>query len=162
MLTPTWKPLRNGSREGIGRLSLLATGIGMLAAGTVILVVGMTSVFVPEDLRFMALTPAELDAINPRLIPLIAHDRAGFGGGLLTTGLLVTLVEWKARPCRSMWETLLVAGLVGFGCAIGIHYPIGYMNAFHLAPGWMGFAIFLTGICLSRPRCVQASTSIPG
>jgi hypothetical protein len=44
---------------------------------------GSTRVFVAEDLEFMGLTRGALDAINPRLVPLIAHDRAGFGGGLV-------------------------------------------------------------------------------
>lgn len=154
-----WRPVPSTSREGIGRLCLLVTGVGMLGAGTVILIVGMTSVFVPEDLQFMGLTPAQLEAVNPRLIPLIAHDRAGFGGGLLTTGLMVTVILWQARPSQSMWEALLIAGAVGFGCAIGVHYPIGYRDAFHLAPGWMGLGIFLTGIWLSRPRCVQTGAN---
>src|SRR5262247_1209599 len=38
------------SSGGVGRLLLLATGIGMILGGGTILVVGMTSVFVPQDL----------------------------------------------------------------------------------------------------------------
>src|SRR5262249_55973511 len=49
-------------------------------AGFTIQVIGMTEVFVPTDLTYMGMTHARLDSINPRLIPLIAHDRAGFGG----------------------------------------------------------------------------------
>jgi len=36
------------------------------------------------------------------LIPLIAHDRAGFGGGLCCTGLTVFFCVWCARPSRSL------------------------------------------------------------
>ncbi len=40
----------------------------------------MTCVFVPQDLTFLGFQIGELQALNPRLVPLIAHDRAGFGG----------------------------------------------------------------------------------
>lgn len=151
MLNSTWRTTTWKNSEGIARLCLLGTGVGMIGAGAVISLVGMTCVFVPEDIRFIGLTAAQLDAINPRLIPLIAHDRAGFGGGLLTTGLLVLGILWQAKPVRSMWEALLVAGLAGFGCAIGVHYPIGYVDWYHLAPGWAGLVLFVTGMWLSRP-----------
>ena len=42
---------------------------------------GATEVFVAEDLAFMNLSRKSINAINDRLISLIAHDRAGFGGG---------------------------------------------------------------------------------
>lgn len=151
MLNFTWRTTTWKTSEGISRLCLLGTGVGMIGAGAVISLVGMTCVFVPEDIRFIGLTAVQLDAINPRLIPLIAHDRAGFGGGLLTTGLLVLGILWQAKPVRSMWEALLVAGLAGFGCAIGVHYPIGYVDWSHLAPGWAGLVLFVTGMWLSRP-----------
>lgn len=44
--------------------------------------VGMSCVFVPQDLSYMGLGVEELHALNPRLAPLIAHDRAGFGGAV--------------------------------------------------------------------------------
>lgn len=147
----TWQPSALKSAEGIGRLCLLGTGLGMIGAGTVISIVGMTCVFVPEDTQFIGLTAAQIEAVNPRLVPLIAHDRAGFGGGLVTTGLLVFGILWQGQPSRSMWEALVIAGGTGFGCAIGVHYPIGYVDWLHLAPGWTGLVLFTTGMWLSRP-----------
>lgn len=151
LLRSNWQPSLWKSPEGLGRLCLLGTGIGMIGAGAVILTVGMTCVFVPEDIKFIGLTASRLEAINPRLVPLIAHDRAGFGGGLITTGILVFGILWQARPVRSMWEALLLAGTTGFGCAIGVHYPIGYVDRMHLAPGWTGLVLFVAGMWLSRP-----------
>jgi hypothetical protein len=137
------------SRTGYGWLCWMAWGLGMTAAGATILVVGMTLVFVPSDLTFIGYTREQLDAINPRLIPLIAHDRAGFGGGLFSTGLLVLAIVWKARPSRHLWQALVIAGVAGFGCAISVHYPIGYLDFWHLAPAWAGGAIFIAGACFS-------------
>jgi hypothetical protein len=135
----------------IGRGLLLLTGFGMVVAGLTILTVGSFVVFVPQDLAFMGLDRAALDAINPRLVPVIAHDRSGFGGGLATTGLVVLGTVWCGRPSRSLWEALAVAGTVGFGAAIGIHGLIGYLDASHVGPAVVGAAVFAAGMALSRP-----------
>ena len=131
-----------------GRWGLLATGAAITAAGLVILYLGSTEVFVAEDLGFMGLDRAMLDGINPRLVPLIAHDRAGFGGGLATTGVLLTWSAAYARPTRSFHEAVALAGIAGFCCAIGTHFVEGYVNAFHLAPAFAGAALFAASIGL--------------
>ncbi len=142
-------PIR--SRAGFGQACLLFVGAGMVLAGSVIAVLGSTVVFVPQDIVYMDFSPAQLNAINPHLIPLIAHDRAGFGGGIASCGIAVLLIAWKARPTRALWQALLVGGLAGFGCAIGVHYPMGYLSASHLAPAWTGATIYLLGIAFLYP-----------
>ncbi len=142
------------SRPGAGRACLLLTAVSLVVAGAVIMTVGMTSVFVPQDLAFMGLNPADLHKINPRLIPLIAHDRAGFGGGLCTTGVTVFLCVWCGRPSRSLWQTLLVSGAVGFGTAIGVHPLVGYLDAVHLAPAALSAAVFVVGLGLTYRHMV--------
>lgn len=139
-------------RERVGRLALLATGLGMLLAGATILLVGMSRVFVPQDLEFMRVTVAELNAANPRLIPLIAHDRAGFGGGLFCCGSIVTACVLFASPSRALWQALAVAGLAGFGAAIGVHLVVGYTDTLHLAPAVAGAALFVGGLALTGAR----------
>ncbi len=134
----------------VGRVCLLATAAGMISGGLIITVVGMTSVFVPEDLMFMNVAVNDLRAINPRLVPLIAHDRAGFGGAIAATGIAVLFCAWCAKPSRSLWQALLIAGAAGFGAAIGVHPVIGYTNLFHLAPAFLGLLIFATGLALTR------------
>ncbi|QDU59552.1 hypothetical protein Pan216_03810 [Planctomycetes bacterium Pan216] len=134
---------------GLGRLFLLGTAVGIIGAGLTIMTCGMTIVFVPQDLEYMGLTPADIAGINPRLISLIAHDRAGFGGGLASGGIAMLLAIWCARPCPSLWQTLLVVGIVGFGCAIVVHYPIGYTSFVHLAPAYLGAAMCAVGLALT-------------
>jgi hypothetical protein len=142
---------RAGSR--IGRLLLLATALGMMLGGATILVIGMTVVFVKHDLAFMNVTRAFLDQLNSRLIPLIAHDRAGFGGGLLCTGLVVAACVWFSPMTRALRQALLAAGLFGFGCAIGVHFAVGYTTFLHLAPAFAGAGMFALGMMLSvEPR----------
>src|SRR6185295_19933503 len=67
---------------GVGRALLLAVAGGMIAGGLTVMTFGMTRVFVPQDLTFMRLARSDLQTISARLIPLIAHDRAGFGGAI--------------------------------------------------------------------------------
>jgi hypothetical protein len=142
------------STNGIGRACLLLVGLGMIGAGSTIQFIGMTRVFVPTDLEFMGLTTDQLDAINPRLIPLIAHDRAGFGGGVATAGLLLLATVWCATWSRSLWQALLIAGIAGWTTAIGVHPAIGYIDAGHLAPAVTGAALFAVGLGLMRRSCL--------
>jgi hypothetical protein len=141
-------PLAWNSPLGIGRVCLLLTAAGMSTGGLTILFVGMTQVFVPQDLHFMGLLPADLHQINPRLVPLIAHDRAGFGGGVLTTGVTIFFSVWCATPSRSLWQVLCLAGYIGFATAIGIHPVVGYNDLLHLAPALLGAMMFMIGIGL--------------
>jgi len=141
------------SRYGIGLLCLVFTGLGMMGAGAVIMVVGMTTVFVPEDLSYLQLTAGQIGLINPHLIPLIAHDRAGFGGGLFSNGVLVLLIALHARPAPHFWQAFALAGVTGFTCAIAVHFCIGYLVFTHIAPAFAGAALFLTGLGLIFRDC---------
>ena len=131
-------------------MCLIMAAIGLIGAGFTIQAVGMTSVFVPTDLTFMGLTRGQVQSINPRLIPLIAHDRAGFGGGVATAGLLVFACVWFGAPSRSLWQALLISGIAGWSTAIGIHPLIGYNDAGHLAPAVTGALLFFVGLALTR------------
>lgn len=145
-LKPNWK-----APYGIGVLCLLMAAIGMMGAGLTIQTIGMTRVFVPTDLVYMGLSRDQLHLINPRLVPLIAHDRAGFGGAVATAGLLLfTCVLWGG-PSRSLWQALLTGGIVGWTTAIGVHPLIGYNDAGHLAPAVLGSLLFFVGLFLTKP-----------
>ena len=145
------------SRAGIGRLCLLTSALGMMGAGFTIQTIGMTHVFVDTDLAFMGLTPERLDSINPRLIPLIAHDRAGFGGGVATGGLLLFACVWYAAPSRSLWQGMLIGGTAGWTTAIGIHPIIGYTNFIHVAPAVIGAILYFLGLALTGPAMLGVS-----
>jgi hypothetical protein len=132
----------------LGRWLLLATGASLVLAGAVIIYLGMTEVFVAEDLGFMGVTRRMLDEVNVRLVPLIAHDRAGFGGGLATTGVLLLTCAWYAAPSRAFHQAVVIAGASGFGCALGTHFVEGYINPIHLAPAFAGAGLFACGALL--------------
>ena len=150
------------SRGGIGRILLLASTTGIVFAGLTIMTVGMTSVFVPTDLKYMGVTAEELRSFNAHLIPLIAHDRAGFGGALVSCGLAMFIATLYGFPSRSLWQALAIAGTSGFGAAILVHPAIGYTNPIHLAPAIVGCCVFASGMLLTlgfgstRRRAVAA------
>jgi len=150
LLTPAALPTAP-ARIRLGRRLLLAVGAAMLAAGLTITILGMTAVFVPQDLQYLGTTPAQLNGINPRLIPLIAHDRAGFGGGVFNVGLLIFICTWCGNPSRHLWQATVGVGVIGFGTAIGIHPIVGYNNPVHLAPACVGAACYFIGLALTRP-----------
>ncbi|MGZ5433686.1 MAG: hypothetical protein ACXWH7_12235 [Thermoanaerobaculia bacterium] len=149
------------SRAGRGRALLLASTFGIVAAGLTITTVGMTSVFVPQDLEFMRVETAQLRALNERLVPLIAHDRAGFGGALVSCGLAMFLSVLYARPSRSLWQALALAGTFGFSTAIGIHAVIGYPSVTHVAPAVAGGLLFIAGLVEVRPARPAALVAPP-
>lgn len=139
----------------LGRRVIQACAIGLILAGATIMVVGMTTVFVPQDLSFMAMTRAQIASISPMLIPIIAHDRAGFGGGLFSCGLLILFMTAHAALSRSFLEVIGMMGLFGFGAALGVHAAIGYLDVTHLAPAYLGALLFLAGFAL----CVYGFSS---
>ena len=162
---PPSMPLGFGTRAGGGRTLLLATATGMVLAGATISVLGATTVFVPQDLVFMGVDVAELRAVNERLVPLIAHDRAGFGGGLVSTGVAIFgPVYCRLREAqRTLLWVLGFAGSAGFGFAIGIHPLVGYVSFSHLFPALVGALLFATGMGLLMPsRTAAADTSGAG
>jgi hypothetical protein len=148
------------SRAKFGRLLIQACAAGLTLAGITIVAVGMTVVFVPQDLAFMHLGRAQLQAISPMLIPVIAHDRSGFGGGLLSAGLLIAIIARNAPLTRSFVEVIGIMGLCGFGAALGVHVAIGYLDFTHLAPAYAGLLLFAAGLglcaaALSRQKSGQ-------
>jgi dihydroorotate dehydrogenase len=141
-----------------GQFLFVVQGVVYIVAGLVIATVGITTVFVHEDLEFMETTAEALAKVSPRLLPLIAHDRASFGGMLIAVGLAVLLPAlWGFRRGeRWLWWALLAAGTAGYAAAIGVHLAVGYTNLWHLAPAFAGAAVFGLAQGLSYPYLCQA------
>lgn len=144
-LRTVWKeiPSESGAVAKWGRILLGACAAGLVLAGLTIAVFGMTTVFVPSDLRFIGLDRHTLSLISPALIPVISHDRAGFGGGLCSIGSLLLFMARCAELNRNFVEIVAVMGCAGFAGAIGVHFVVGYLDFFHLLPGFVGLLIFL-------------------
>ena len=113
-------------RTLVGQVGIALAGVGLLVGGVAISWVGTHGVFVPSDLAFLHDRSARLTGGDARLLPLLAHDRAGFGGALISfaVGLLV-LVGARLAVRRLL-------GLVG-------HARVrGYRNGFHLGRALLG------------------------
>ena len=136
-----------------GQFLFVLHGVILLVAGLTISYVGITQVFVHEDLEFMHTTAAELGKASPRLLPLIAHDRATFGGMLIATGITVLLPAlWGFRQGDAwLWWGLLGGGGAAYTAAIGVHLVVGYTNWLHLLPAFGGAALLAVGLMLSYP-----------
>src|SRR5262245_22949654 len=161
------EPLRWDSMFAFGRSLLLVTAFCLAVGGLIIASVGVTTVFVPQDLQFMGLSADDLRAINSHLVPLIAHDRAGFGGGVCCCGVTMFFCIWCGQPSRGLWQTLLLTGMAGFGTAIGVHPVVGYNSLSHLAPAFggalmyaSGLAMTYRGMCLKTPSVVMSPQTV--
>lgn len=136
-----------------GQLFLLIQAVLFLLGGLVISMIGITYVFVPEDLEFMGTTAQSLAAASPRLVPLVAHDRASLGGMLAVSGLIflcTTLWGFRRRACW-LWWMILLASLPGFGATVAVHLSVGYTAITHLMPTFLGIVLFTLGLILSYP-----------
>src|SRR5919198_3709842 len=120
-------------------------------SGIVIAGLGVTRVFVFSDLAFLQTSAAVLSQANAHLLPLIAHDRAGFGGALASDGVAVLLMAlWGFRRGeRWVWWTLLLAGLVGLAGGVYAHVSVGYLEFGHLLPLFVSAAVFATALAFS-------------
>jgi len=157
-----WRTLlANGDGMTVGRVCLLLATVGLVGAGLTIMTVGMTRVFVPQDLEYIGIDAAHIAAVHQNLVPLIAHDRAGFGGGLASCGLAMLMTVWCARLTRSLWQALLFAGIAGFATAIGVHPIIGYLSVSHVAPAVAGAVLYFIGLALTRSAPSRASRTTP-
>jgi hypothetical protein len=156
--TPRWRLASEGPeperrRALAGQLLLIVTGAGLFVGGAVISTVGLTGVFVPTDLTFLGTGAQTLEAVNPRLVPFVAHDRAGFGGALMSAAVAITLLSawgWRRGESWVFW-TLTVAAAAGFLPAVVVHGAIHYTDFIHLAPVYFGIALTGTGLLLARP-----------
>ena len=135
-----------------GQLLFVILGFSFVLGGLVISTIGATYVFVDTDLNYICMTPDQLNALNEKLIPVIAHDRAGFGSALFSVGLLVlTLSLWGFHEGASwVWRTFLIGGMPAFAAGILTHLYIGYIDFIHLLPAYFALALYIGGLLLTK------------
>jgi dihydroorotate dehydrogenase len=124
----------------------------LIMAGLVITGFGVSVVFVPQDVEYLRMLPEQVASVRQNMIPLIAHDRATFGGMLTSVGvaLLLTTMWGYRRGSRWLWWLYLVSSVPAYGATLWIHQHIGYVNHFHLAPVYIGLLLLAVGLGLSR------------
>lgn len=151
-------------RAVLGRVLVVASGAGLVMAGLTILRVGLTNTFVESDLRFIRSDRDALESVSTRLVPLVAHDRVGFAGGVIVGGLLVAAIAWWGQG-RAARQAIAVAGSVAYGATLAVHVGVGYTELLHLVPVFVGSIAMTVGICAwritERHASTNASTAVP-
>lgn len=147
-----WKETPEWRRAQWGQLLLVIHSVGLLGAGVIICCVGISDVFVHTDLKYLQTEFITLRDASPRLVPLVAHDRATLGGMLIASGLLYLLGSmWGLRRGANwLWHAFLWSGLAAYICAIGVHFHVGYVDWHHLLPAFAGMGLLLMGLGLCR------------
>ncbi|MFC5450819.1 dihydroorotate dehydrogenase [Paenibacillus aestuarii] len=139
-----------------GQCCWVVLGFALAIGGLVISGIGITSVFVPTDLDYIGLSAEQIGAWNDRLIPLIAHDRAGFGGALLSLAVAITgSALWGVNQGEKwLWWTFLLGGLPGFAAGLLVHIHIGYTDFWHLLPLYIAVLLYAGGLYGTYPYLV--------
>ena len=88
---------------------------------------------------------------------MLAHDRAGFGGGVVTLGLTTALCLWCSRPSRNLHQAVALAGAASLGAALSVHLVVGYTDAWHLLPAGVGALSLVAGLVLEHPGVPKAA-----
>lgn len=162
-LPTTRPPDERDGRALVGQLGLLLAAVGVLGGGIVIAWVGTHGVFVPSDLGFLHDRSSRLTGAHSRLLPLLAHDRAGFGGALVSfgVGLLVLAVRaWRAGAYW-VWSAVLASAVAGTGSTLVVHYSVGYVDQLHLAPVYLLDGLVLTVLVLTAPSLLRGRRRSP-
>lgn len=128
------------SPGGRGRLMVAMFAAGLITAGLSIVAIAGSDVFVPQDVAFMRFDASHLTALSDHLIPVMAHDRAGFGGGMLALGIMFAATAWMGirRNALGAWWALGLAGVWLIAPALIAHIAVGYTNVIHLSPVYSG------------------------
>ncbi|MFD1738963.1 dihydroorotate dehydrogenase [Bacillus salitolerans] len=148
--TTIWK------RSLYGQLAFVILGFSLLLGGLIISFIGVTTVFVPTDISYLCITPEALNEYNQRLIPVIAHDRAGFGSALVSVGALVLMISlWGIRQGEKwIWWTLTLGAIPAFLSGLITHYVIGYTDFGHLQPAYFALLLYVIGCFYTAPFLV--------
>jgi len=136
----------------LGQLLMVVVGAGLIIGGVSISYEGLTAVFVPSDLSYMSTSSQALAEANGRLLSFIAHDRAGFGGALVSAGVAVLLIAawgWE-RGQAWVWWTLLASAAAGLGAALVVHIGVAYTDFLHVLPIYAGIAFTAVSLALGR------------
>ena len=106
------------------------------------LAIGSTRVVLPYDEALCGMTRNQLAAINPRLLPFMAHDRVSLAGTMLSIGIFYAALAWFGIRRGAHWAhaTIIASATVGF--LTFLHFVVGYASFLHSPPrcwvGWRG------------------------
>ena len=125
------------SRWHLSSMLLIASGILLVGVGIYFLV--LRPPLLPEDIRYMSLTPAELQSVGPRLTSWLTHVFRVMGGYVAATGVLAITLACTSFRDRSA-AAAVGAGLAG-GFSIGLMAAVNFMIRSDFKWVLLGFAL---------------------
>ncbi len=93
----------------------LGLALGMLLGGLLAAMIALTRVVLPYDETFVGLSRAELAALNPRLLPFMAHDRITLAGTMVSIGVLYLQLTWHGLRRGVHWARRALEAVGGGG-----------------------------------------------
>ncbi|HVE69913.1 MAG TPA: hypothetical protein VNI54_00990 [Thermoanaerobaculia bacterium] len=126
-------------------------GVAMFGGGLLAIIIASTRVVLPYDERWSGMTRAAIDALNPRLIPFMAHDRVSLAGTMMSVGIFYAALAWSGIRRGAHWAhvTVIKSALVGF-FSFFFFLGFGYFDPFHAFV--TAILTQFTVLCMVLPR----------
>src|SRR5438876_6932604 len=91
-------------------------------------------------------TPAQLNQLNPAVVPYITHVHVALAGFIAATAIAVMGLAWFGVRAGALWAliTAVVSPVVGLAVALPMHYlgrfELDWVG--HLGPVYLGTLVF--------------------
>jgi len=111
-------------RWPVSTILLALSGVLLIGVGCYFLL--LRPALLPEDIRYMQLTPAELQSVGPRLAAWLTHVFRVMGGYVTATGVLALTLAVTAFRQRQPWAVAgaIIAGLASIGWMAAVNFMI--------------------------------------
>ncbi len=119
--------------------SILLTGSGILLIGIGIYFVLLRPSLLPEDIRFMNLTPAEVQSVGGKLGSWLVHVFRVMGGYIAATGVLA--ITLAATSFRDHHPAAAAGAMIGGAASIGWMAAVNFMIDSDFKWVLLGFAM---------------------
>jgi hypothetical protein len=119
------RPMQSKQTRWPASVILLAlSGILLIGVGCYFLF--LRPALLPEDVRYMQLTPAELQSVGPRLASWLTHVFRVMGGYVAATGMLALTLAVTSFRERHSWAVAgaIVAGAASIGWMAAVNFMI--------------------------------------
>jgi len=114
----------NETHWPVSAILLALSGILLIGVGCYFLL--LRPALLPEDIRYMHLTPAELQSVGPRLASWLTHVFRVMAGYVTATGVLALTLAVTAFRQRNRWAFVgaIVAGVASIGWMAAVNFMI--------------------------------------
>jgi hypothetical protein len=98
-------------------------------------------------------TPAQLNQLNPAVVPYIAHVHVALAGFIAATAIAVIGLAWFGVRAGAWWALITAVTSPVVGLAVGV--PMHYLGRFewdwvgHLGAVYLGTLIFVVGAVMA-------------